>query len=95
MTAGEKDSIMKWEQIRTYYPQKWLLVEAIKAHSEQDQRILDDLSVINTFADSVAAMQDYAKLHRDEPERELYVLNTERETLNIKERYWLGVRGAS
>ncbi len=28
------DSMMKWQEIRKHYPQQWLLVEAIKAHSE-------------------------------------------------------------
>jgi hypothetical protein len=32
---GEPD--MKWDEIRTYYRQQWLLIEAIKAHSEQNK----------------------------------------------------------
>jgi hypothetical protein len=86
---------MKWEQIKSHYPSQWLLVEAIKAHSENDRRILDDLSVIDSFPDSNSAMQSYAKLHRGAPERELYVLHTDRRQLEIKERRWLGVRGTS
>jgi hypothetical protein len=84
---------MKWQEIREYYPSQWLLVEAIKAHTKGDQRILDELTVVNTFSDSRAAMKGYTELHKDAPERELYVLHTDRETLDITERKWLGVRG--
>ena len=35
----------------------------------------------------------YIQLHREAPERELYVFHTDRETLDITERRWLGIRG--
>jgi hypothetical protein len=38
-------------------------------------------------------MQRYQELHQEAPERELYVLHTDREVLDIRERRWLGVRG--
>lgn len=47
---------MQWTEIRQHYPHQWLLVEAIKAHSEAGQRILEELSVVDTFPDSVIAM---------------------------------------
>ena len=84
---------MTWHEIRTYYPQKWLLVEAIEAHSKQNRRIVEQLAVLNTFPDSVSAMKGYARLHREAPQRELYVFHTDREELNIKERTWFGIRG--
>jgi gamma-glutamylcysteine synthetase len=84
---------MRWEEIRKHYPQQWLLVEAIKAHSEVDRRILEQLAVIGVFPDSVSAMQSYTQLHREAPERELYVFHTSREVLDVTERQWLGIRG--
>ncbi len=84
---------MNWQEIRLHYPKQWLLVEAIKAHSEANKRILDQLAVINVFADSISAMKSYAQIHREAPTRELYVLHTSREALNIQERIWLGIRG--
>jgi hypothetical protein len=84
---------MKWQEIRNHYPRQWLLVEAIKAHSEADKRILEQRAVVGTFADSVTAMRNYAQLHREDPERELYVFHTSREILDITERRWLGIRG--
>jgi hypothetical protein len=84
---------MKWQEIRKNHPQQWLLVEAIKAHSEANKRILEQLAVISTFPDSVTAMRSYVQLRREAPERELYVFHTSRETLDIAERRWLGIRG--
>ncbi len=40
-------------------------------------------------------MKGYAQLHREAPQRELYVFHTSREALEIGERTWLGIRGAS
>jgi len=84
---------MKWQEIRTHYPEQWLLVEAIMARSEASKRILEQLAVIGAFSDSVTAMKNYQQLHRQAPERELYVFHTSRETLDVTERRWLGIRG--
>lgn len=85
---------MKWNDIRTKYPKKWLLVEALKARTKADQRILLQLAVLGTFANSKSALKKYAEFHRETPERELYVFHTSREKLTVTERKWLGVRGA-
>ena len=86
---------MQWQEIRDHYPQQWLLLEAVKAHSEGDQRILDQLAVLDAFLDSATALSAYARIHREKPERELYVFHTSRDTLDIRERQWLGIRSAS
>ena len=84
---------MQWPEIRKHHPQQWLLVEAIKAHSESNKRVPEQLAVVSTFPDSESAMKEYSQLHHEAPSRELYVVHTSRETLDITERNWLGVRG--
>lgn len=84
---------MTWTDVRNHYPSQWLLVEALEAHSEGERRIIDDLAVVSKYPDSVTAMRDYKKRHRDSPEREFLVLHTDREELDVTERRWLGVRG--
>ena len=93
LRIGEKKR-MTWSDIRIHYPGQWLLVEAIDARSEAGKRIIDDLSVVERYSDSATAMRDYQKRHRESPQRELLVLHTDREDLDISERRWLGVRGA-
>ncbi len=85
---------MKWQEIREHYPQQWLLIEAIKARTKANQRILDQLAVLGSFSDSTAALHTYTELHREEPAREMYVFHTSRATLDVTERRWLGIRGA-
>ena len=83
---------MKWEEIRIKYPHQWLLVEAIDAHSESNYRIVEQFSVINSFEDSDHAIESYSQLHQKSPDREMYVIHTDKKTVDIKERRWLGIR---
>ncbi|MBU0568218.1 hypothetical protein KKC52_09265 [bacterium] len=85
---------MRWEEIRSHYPHQWLMVEAVKAHSEASNRILDEIAVVNVFTNSKEAMSRYAEFHHQNPERELYILHTDRKALDITERRWIGIRGA-
>ena len=85
---------MQWSEIREHYPERWLLVEATRAHSSGERRILDDLAVLDSFPDSREAWSGYAERHRQAPSRELYVCHTSREILEIIERSWLGIRSA-
>lgn len=85
---------MEWQQIRERYPGQWLLVEAIEAHSSEGRRLLDDLTVVQEYPNGEDAMRGYLDLHRRSPEREFYVLHTDRETLEVDEREWLGIRRA-
>lgn len=85
---------MRWNQIRDHYPHRWVLVEALDAHSAEGRRFLDELTVVQEYPSGEDAMRGYLDLHRRSPERELYVLHTDRETLDIVEREWLGLRRA-
>jgi hypothetical protein len=84
--------VMNWTDIRASYPNQWLLVEALRARSQDDKRVVDDLGVVDAFADSSAALKQYSRLHHQAPDRELYVFHTSRDQLDITERQWLGVR---
>ena len=86
---------MQWSEIRRYHPNQWLLLEALEAHMEGDHRILDELAIIGTFEDSQSALRGYAELHHAAPTRDLYVFHTSRETLEVRERQWLGIRVAA
>ena len=53
---------MQWQEIREHYPQQWLLVEAIKAHSETNAQVVEQLAVVESFSNLVTAMKGYAQL---------------------------------
>lgn len=86
---------MQWQDIREHHPHQWLLVEALDAHSFAGERVIEDLAVVETYEDGMSAMHGYRELHRREPQRELYVLHTDREELEITELRWMGIRAAS
>lgn len=83
---------MRWEKVREAYPNQWLIIEAVQAHSEADHRVLDEIAVVETCTDGAQAMQRYRKLHQMYPEREYYFIHTSRVELDIRERQWLGIR---
>lgn len=83
---------MKWQKIREQFPEQWLLVEAIKSHSEGGKRIVEDLSVLEIYSDSLSAMRRYGQMRQDHPWRECFVVHTDREDLDIRERFSLGPR---
>ncbi|MCI0394058.1 MAG: hypothetical protein L0332_22840 [Chloroflexi bacterium] len=83
---------MRWSEVRTTYPDQWLVIEALEAHTEDDRRVLERISVVETCTDGPAAMQRYRQLHQEYPSREFYFVHTGRETLDIRERQWLGIR---
>jgi len=86
---------MKWSEIRNTYPDQWLVVEALEAHTKADnRRHIERFAVIEPCADGSSAMQAYRRLHQEYPEREFYFVHTSREELDIRERNWLGIRRA-
>lgn len=83
---------MKWKEAVRNYPNKWLLFEAIEACSKDRKRIIEDLSVINSFDDSREALKEYSEMHKRDKSREMYVYHTKNKELIIEERSWIGVR---
>lgn len=83
---------MNWTNIRQAYPDQWLVIEALEAHTENERRYLDRLAVVEVCADGTKAMQSYRRLHQQYPLREFYFVHTSRERLDIIERQWAGVR---
>ncbi len=83
---------MQWPEIQEHFPSQWLLIEATRAHSADDRRILDEIAVVDCFSDGRSAMERYSDLHRRDPMRELYVFHTDRKALDIRELNWLGIR---
>lgn len=84
---------MRWEEVKKAYPSEWVLIEAIEAKTEGDNRIVEEISIIDIFKnDSQKAMNKYVQLHKLHKEREYYVVHTDRPELDIKVLKWLGVR---
>jgi hypothetical protein len=83
---------MRWPDVQATYPDQWLVIEALEAHTEGNRRILDHIAVVEVCPDSVTAMQTYRRLHQQHPLREFYFVHTSRASLDIEERRWVGIR---
>ncbi len=83
---------MRWPEVQVTYPNQWLVIEAMEAHTQGNRRILDHITVVEVCPDSVIAMQTYRRLHQRYPLREFYFVHTSRASLEIKERRWVGIR---
>ena len=83
---------MRWAEVREQYPEQWLVIDALEAHTEGDRRKLDQITVVEICPDGAETFQRYRELHRQHPLREFYFVHTAREELDIRERYWLGLR---
>lgn len=83
---------MKWKEAVRNYSNKWVLFEPIEACSKDGKRIIEDLSVINSFDDSREALKEYSEMHKRDKSREMYVYHTKNKELIIEERSWIGVR---
>ena len=85
---------MRWDEIRRMQPDKWVLVEALRLHTEGKFWVLDDMALIQVFAHAADAWEEYHVLHKTKPDRELYILSTRSDEPKIEEILWLGVRTA-
>lgn len=84
---------MLWSDIRKAYPNQWLVIEALEAHTTpNNQRKLDKIAVIEICEDGNAAMSSYRHWHTQYLLREFYFVHTSREELDIRERQWVGIR---
>ncbi|MDQ1912325.1 hypothetical protein RAC89_18205 [Paenibacillus sp. GD4] len=83
---------MKWNEITKIYPNRLVLVEALKATSQNRIRIIEEMSVVNEYKDSMEAWEGYKQYHKDDPGRELYIFHTSRENVEVVEEFFSGVR---
>ncbi|KFD41614.1 hypothetical protein HY02_03770 [Peptococcaceae bacterium SCADC1_2_3] len=85
---------MRWQDVRLNYPSKWLVIEAFSARTENKKRIIEGIKVVDTFEDGNSALRKYLQLHKEHPEKEMYVVHTSRPELEVEELIWTGVRAA-
>lgn len=83
---------MKWSEVRQLFPERCVLVEALKSETRGKERIIEEMSVIADFENGNAAWKVYKKLHAENQNRELYLFHTNNEEIKIIEQPYIGVR---
>jgi hypothetical protein len=84
---------MRWIEVREQFPNEWVVLEVIKAHSKDGNRYIEEVVVINRFEKSVQAMLRYDELRKEKPNCEYCFFHTSRPNLVARERY-VGIRGS-
>lgn len=83
---------MNWSEVRQHFPERCVLVEAIKSETRGKKRFIKEMAVIDDFENGNEAWKVYKKLHADNPNRELYMFHTKNKETIVIEQPYLGVR---
>ncbi|HHW39147.1 MAG TPA: hypothetical protein GXX18_18245 [Bacillales bacterium] len=83
---------MRWNEVRKQFPNRCVLVESLRAKTVNDERIIEEMSVIDDFGNGNAAWKVYKKLHAEDPNRELYIFHTNLQEIKVIEQPYVGVR---
>ncbi|RSL33981.1 hypothetical protein D7Z54_07655 [Salibacterium salarium] len=84
---------MKWNEVRHQFPNRCVLVESLKAKTENGERIIEEMSVIDHFDNGNTAWKVYKEIHDDNRSRELYIFHTKNEEIKVIEQQHIGVKG--
>ncbi|WP_040205913.1 hypothetical protein [Neobacillus jeddahensis] len=83
---------MKWSEVRQHFPERCVLVEAIRSETRGKERVIEEMSVIDDFENGNEAWKVYKKLHAENQSRELYILHTNNEAIKVIEQPYIGAR---
>lgn len=81
---------MKWEEVRKIYPDRFVKMQVLQGRIENDVRYIDEVAVINAFADNKEATMELARAKND-----IIVFHTSNEKLEIPIKKIFGFRGVS
>ncbi|KGK87400.1 hypothetical protein DP73_14155 [Desulfosporosinus sp. HMP52] len=79
---------MKWEEVRNIYPNRFVKIQILKAHIEDNVRYIDDLAVVKAFDDKREATRELVRTKDDE-----LVYHTGKEKLEVQIKQIFGFRG--
>jgi hypothetical protein len=84
---------MKWHEVCEHYPNQIVLVEALSTTSDNHIRTIEEMSILSKFSDNMAAWNEYKRLHKSNPDKELYIFHTSKVKAEVIEQFFVGIRG--
>ena len=72
---------MTWDEVRKSFPNKFVKIQILKSHMENNVRFIDDMAVIKTFNDDQEATRELVR-SRDE----VLVYHTGKEKIEVEIR---------
>lgn len=73
---------MKWSDVRSMYPNKFIKFEILESHIEDDIEVVDDIALIGVLNDGKEAMKEHLKCKQGQ-----YVYSTLKERIEIQRVY--------
>lgn len=49
---------LKWEEVRKIYPDRYVLLQVLESHIEEDKKYIDDVAIIRAIDDSKEATHE-------------------------------------
>ena len=80
---------MKWEEVRKIYPDRFVKIQILKAHIEDNVRYIDDMAVVQAFDDEREATRELVRTKDD-----ILVYHTGKEKIEVQIKQIFGFRGA-
>jgi hypothetical protein len=79
--------IMKWQEVRSLYPNRFVKFEIIESHIEADKEFVDEVAVIKGIDDGKEAMDEFINCKNNQ-----FVYSTKHEQVVIELVKHLGIR---
>lgn len=75
---------MKWQKIRTDYPNKWIVYDILEESEKNNYIIVTDIAILEIFDTLDEAYKYYIKLHKKDKTRKVTIGDTRKEELIYK-----------
>jgi hypothetical protein len=80
---------MKWVEVRKIYPNRFVKVQILEFHIEDNIRYIDDMAVVKAFDDEKEATRELVRTKDD-----IIVYHTGNEKIEVPIKQLFGYRGA-
>lgn len=80
---------MKWEEVRKIYPERYVLLQVLASHVDNEKKYVDDVAIIRTIEDPKEATRELVSAKPG-----TLVYHTSKEKIEILIRKRVGFRGA-
>lgn len=79
---------MKWEEVRKIYPEKFVKLQVLNDHIENEVRYIDEVAVICAFDNDMQATRELVRAKND-----IVVYHTGKDKIEIPIKRIFGFRG--
>lgn len=79
---------MKWDEVRKIYPERFVKIQILDSHIENNVRFIDDMAVIQAFDDEKEATRELVR-----SKDEILVYHTGKEKIEVPIKQIFGFRG--